>query len=182
MEFKTQVITGFKTQQPTVINSKTIGISPTEEEASNLPSNVDANAVKNLIMRHRDVIFNNLPTDFSQDNIIINKLGPNNSKGILNVDFDINNYYDHYGVLVNDGRSKMNFVIDITGFDQDHQTTSISSSIDGGDLIKNMIANDSLDPKNRDVLKKVILRNLADTLIPIESIQLSDITVDVTSC
>ncbi len=121
--FSEQTITGFATQGPTnFLNVESVSVNQSQTKPSFYYSG-DNSKIVNTIFNNRNTLFENLPTSFSTENIIINKVTPSNPDGNIKVSFSIKGYYDNQGVMTD--VPSVEYAITITGFLKDSTSTTV---------------------------------------------------------
>ncbi len=147
-------INGFRSIVSTEIKSDLVLL-----DVSNIkPSDVDNAEAISIIMRNKNDIFNSLPDNFNEQNIIINSLMPNDSDGRLSISISITSYYDEEGNIAGTD-NPLKHTITFSGFGNT-QPTIIKSSFKIKN-VSNIIASEYTSLQ----LKQQIFFNL-DSIIP----------------
>ena len=172
INFDNVTIIGFKVQLPTTQIVTEVAIQGQE---NTIPESLTDANLKSFIFSNKDKLFNNLPSNFLENNIIIKNFEPDNPTGKVLVVFKINNFYNQDGIL-QDGIESSDFEVTFTGFKKDTTTTSISNLELQG--VSNILP--STYQANDSQIKSAIAKNV-ENLVAGQTLSSNDIVIEYKS-
>ncbi len=157
---KTFVITatGFKIQKPTSLKKNTLDANESQIIPSDFYTGVqDNDKISNLIIKNKDLLFENIPSDIEAQNVIIKDVSTNNVDGTISVTFNLDKFFNENGILTTDSESS-EFAILFTDFKFQKPTTVKANSLPIG--IRNQRASDYYNGLNfENKLRQLIFNN-----------------------
>ncbi len=155
-EFPEITIFGFKGALETTFDEKFLSIAG--------PSNIFPSAFINNFVEIKNIVFqslqntklrpNNIPTDFTIDNIAISHITHDNNAGTVSVDVVLNYYYDRDGNVATFGFEKQ--TITIGGFDRAPNPTSVVPSIQLQDVQDRLVQSFELREIKELIMNQIV--------------------------
>lgn len=162
-------VRGFMSINPTSI-VKALDVSSNDIYSSQLVENVlsSDNSIKDFLLTYEDEIFQNLPYDFSYNNIKINEIVQNNLEGSAVLKLEINYYYKNNNngqvIKTNFGsRDVLKSEIKVTGFKKSLPTKILDEFIIPNNLYDNLLPSEVTEEQLKNIIwvyRNSIIENL----------------------
>ncbi len=123
-------IHGFKKQVETILplNNALYNLGVPNQTANEFWNNNNTN-IQRLIFENKEIIFQNLPSDFNQNNINILDVKILNKEGQIKILFNINNYFLSNGIQTDSNSSTRTIII--SNFKMDNENKNVGTIVGG---------------------------------------------------